>query len=68
MCQSLEREIFSRILLPGERLDESGLARRFGVSHTPVREAMRTHVAIQGEVFTDLVSMLPPHYLQAMAS
>ena len=25
---------------------------------------MRAHVAVQGEVFTDLVSMLPPHYLQ----
>ncbi len=36
--QSLEREIFSGILLPGERLDESSLARRFEVSRTPVRE------------------------------
>jgi len=31
-------------------------------------EAMRAHVAIQGEVFTDLLSMLPPRYLQAEAS
>jgi DNA-binding GntR family transcriptional regulator len=31
-------------------------------------EAMRAHVAVQGEVFTDLVSMLPPHFLQATAS
>ena len=38
--QRLEREIFSGALLPGERLDESGLARRFGVSRTPVREAL----------------------------
>lgn len=38
--QSLEREIFSGILLPGERLDESSLARRFEVSRTPVREAL----------------------------
>lgn len=36
----LEREIFSGALLPGERLDENGLARRFGVSRTPVREAL----------------------------
>ena len=36
----LEREIFSGALLPGARLDESGLARRFGVSRTPVREAL----------------------------
>jgi len=38
--QRLEREIFSGALLPGVRLDESGLARRFGVSRTPVREAL----------------------------
>ena len=38
--QHLEREIFSGVLLPGERLDESSLARRFGVSRTPVREAL----------------------------
>lgn len=38
--QRLEREIFSGVLLPGERLDENGLARRFGVSRTPVREAL----------------------------
>jgi len=27
--------------------------------------AMRAHVAIQGDVFTDLISLLPPRYLQA---
>jgi DNA-binding GntR family transcriptional regulator len=36
----LETEIFSGVLLPGERLDETGLAKRFGVSRTPVREAL----------------------------
>ena len=36
----LETEIFSGALTPGERLDEMGLARRFGVSRTPVREAL----------------------------
>ena len=36
----LETEIFSGALVPGERLDEMGLARRFGVSRTPVREAL----------------------------
>ena len=30
-------------------------------------EAMRGHVAIQGEVFTDLVAALPPAYVQAAA-
>jgi len=38
--QRLEREIFAGTLRPGERLDENGLARRFGVSRTPVREAL----------------------------
>jgi DNA-binding GntR family transcriptional regulator len=36
----LETEIFSGALAPGERLDEMGLARRFNVSRTPVREAL----------------------------
>jgi DNA-binding GntR family transcriptional regulator len=38
--RALENEIFSGALIPGERLDETGLARRFGVSRTPVREAL----------------------------
>lgn len=37
---SLENEIFSGALMPGERLDETGLAKRFRVSRTPVREAL----------------------------
>jgi len=37
---SLEAEIFSGLLVPGERLDETKLAQRFGVSRTPVREAL----------------------------
>ena len=36
----LETEIFSGTLMPGERLDETRLAKRFGVSRTPVREAL----------------------------
>ena len=37
---TLEREILAGDLPPGERLDESRLAARFGVSRTPVREAL----------------------------
>ena len=37
----LEREILMFGLKPGERLDETKLAERFGTSRTPVREALR---------------------------
>lgn len=37
---TLERDILAGDLPPGERLDETGLAARFGVSRTPVREAL----------------------------
>jgi DNA-binding GntR family transcriptional regulator len=36
----IEEEIATRRLLPGTRLDEQELARRFQVSRTPVREAL----------------------------
>lgn len=38
--RALESEIVSGALGPGERLDETVLARRFEVSRTPVREAL----------------------------
>jgi len=38
---SLERDIFLLRLKPGNKLDECGLARKFGTSRTPVREALR---------------------------
>lgn len=41
LCQQLADEIVDGRLLPGVRLDEAGLAERFGVSRTPVREALR---------------------------
>ena len=36
----LEQDIVTGILRPGERLDEQSLAGRFGVSRTPIREAL----------------------------
>ena len=38
--QRLSQEIMEGALLPGVRLEEAGLAARFGVSRTPVREAL----------------------------
>lgn len=37
---SLEEELISGVLKPGQVLDERSLAERFGVSRTPVREAV----------------------------
>jgi DNA-binding GntR family transcriptional regulator len=37
---AIEEAILSGDLRPGERLDEAGLSARFGVSRTPVREAL----------------------------
>ena len=36
----LEQDIVTGTLRPGERLDEQSLAARFGVSRTPIREAL----------------------------
>ena len=38
--ETLRDEILSLILEPSELVDESSLAKRFGVSRSPVREAM----------------------------
>jgi DNA-binding GntR family transcriptional regulator len=38
--EAIEEEIATSKLLPGSRLDEVELARRFGVSRTPIREAL----------------------------
>jgi DNA-binding GntR family transcriptional regulator len=47
--QKLEQEILMFNLKPGERLDESKLAERYGTSRTPVREALR-QLAAEGFV------------------
>jgi DNA-binding GntR family transcriptional regulator len=38
--QAIEKDIFQGVLRPGSRLDEESLAARFGLSRTPVREAI----------------------------
>jgi DNA-binding GntR family transcriptional regulator len=43
---TLEEQIVSGELRPGERLDEAALATRFNVSRTPVREALKALVAM----------------------
>jgi DNA-binding GntR family transcriptional regulator len=38
---ALAKDILSGALQPGARLDEPGICRKFGVSRTPIREALR---------------------------
>ncbi|MGP0059778.1 MAG: GntR family transcriptional regulator [Beijerinckiaceae bacterium] len=45
LAEHLADDIIHARLAPGVRLDEQELARRFGVSRTPVREALRQLVA-----------------------
>ncbi|MEQ1887530.1 MAG: GntR family transcriptional regulator, partial [Bryobacteraceae bacterium] len=45
--QHLEREILSGHLMPGQSLNESALAEQFGVSKTPVREALLQLAAVE---------------------
>ena len=45
LAQQLEEMIFSGQLRPGEKLEEATIAARFGVSRTPVREAIQRLVA-----------------------
>ncbi len=51
--ETLHREILSLVLRPGAPLDETRLARRFGMSRSPIREAL-SRLSAQ-----DLVMMLP---------
>ena len=39
--RAIEDEVFQGHLVPGQRIDETSLAKRFSVSRTPVREAMQ---------------------------
>ena len=51
----LEDALFTGDLQPGDRLDEQEICRRFGVSRTPVREAMLQLEAL------DLIEFRPRH-------
>jgi len=51
LVQKLERDIVTGVLKPGDKLDERSLSERFGVSRTPVREALQT-LASSGLVAT----------------
>ncbi|MEM8957324.1 MAG: GntR family transcriptional regulator [Pseudomonadota bacterium] len=44
MIERLTQDIHSGALRPGDQLEEASLATRFGVSRTPVREAVRSLV------------------------
>lgn len=46
IIRALEGEIVAGDRRPGDRLDERSLAERFGVSRTPVREALKSLAAI----------------------
>ena len=50
--ERIRQRIFSRELKPGERIDEQALARDFGISRTPLREARKV---LQNEGLVKLV-------------
>ena len=45
LIAQITQEIASGVLRPGDQLEESVLAERFGVSRTPIREAIRAMVS-----------------------
>ena len=68
--ESIEEEITTGQLLPGTRLDEVELATRFGVSRTPIREAL---TLLHGEGLVEsrprrgsVVAQMPPQRLVEM--
>jgi DNA-binding GntR family transcriptional regulator len=44
LIQQITQDIISGLLRPGDRLEEEVLAKKFGVSRTPIREAIRAMV------------------------
>lgn len=68
--QAIEDEIASGALRPGDKLDERALAERFGLSRTPVREALNRLASI-GLIETrprhgSFVSLIPSTDLMAL--
>lgn len=70
ICRTLEDAILNGSLLPGARLEEPALARRFGVSRTPVREALHqlaaTELVERRRGKGVIVSLISPERLTAM--
>lgn len=72
--EQLKADILNMTLAPGEPLDETGLSNRFGMSRTPVREALLKLVAEglattlpnRNTVVTALDFKGLPHYLDAL--
>lgn len=44
LVDQIKQDIFTGVLRPGDQLEEAELAERFGVSRTPIREAIRSMV------------------------
>jgi DNA-binding GntR family transcriptional regulator len=61
---ALRRAIVSGLLQPGEALSETVLARRFGVSRTPVREALKQ---LEREHLVEIVPRVGTYVRQATA-
>lgn len=68
--ERIEEEIATGLLMPGSRLDETALAERFGVSRTPVREALiqltSTGMLEMRPWHGAVVPEVPPHRLVEM--
>jgi DNA-binding GntR family transcriptional regulator len=53
IADALEEKIFDGTFADGDRMDEARLAREFGVSRTPLREAL------QGLARSGLIELVP---------
>ena len=52
VAERIRNRIFSQELMPGDRIDEQRLTREFGISRTPLREALKV---LQAEGLVTLV-------------